>query len=159
VGGGLWGALMGTVLWLINGDIHSIWVTALALAVAGAVAGVEEATRGEMLVVAVVVALALAGVVGLAVAGGVTAVVAGAVARTGAVMYILIIFTIIPIERTPIWGIVLAFSFGVSIIAVFYDGLWIAKVDRNIKTTKKNTFLLPTIQIQPWAARSIRLSR
>ncbi|OQY55835.1 MAG: hypothetical protein DRR08_25860 [Candidatus Parabeggiatoa sp. nov. 2] len=36
IGGGLWGALVGTVLWLINGDIHSIWVTAVAVALAGA---------------------------------------------------------------------------------------------------------------------------
>jgi uncharacterized membrane protein YeaQ/YmgE (transglycosylase-associated protein family) len=37
IGGGLWGALVGTVLWSINGDIHSIWVTAVAVAVVGAV--------------------------------------------------------------------------------------------------------------------------
>lgn len=36
VGSGLWGALIGTVLWFINGDIHTVWVMAVAGALAGA---------------------------------------------------------------------------------------------------------------------------
>ncbi len=74
VGGGVWGALMGIVLWLFNGDIHSILITAVAVTVA--------------------------------------------------VAYILFIFFVliirIPIEQISIWGIVLAFSFGIGIISVFF---------------------------------------
>ena len=106
IGSGLWGALIGTLLWLTNGNIHSIWGTALAFAGAGAgasagtgavaVAGVG-AVAGAVSVAGAVVgtgagAIAVAGAV--AVAGTVAVVGARAVTGVGAVAYIFLIFAI-----------------------------------------------------------------
>lgn len=104
IGSGLWGALIGTLLWLTNGNIHSIWGTAIAFAGAGAgasagtgavaVAGVG-AVAGAVSVAGAVVgagagSVAVAGAV--AVAGTVAVVGARAVAGVGAVAYIFLVF-------------------------------------------------------------------
>ncbi len=76
LGGSLWGALIGTVLWLGNGDVNSIWIMMMVVAFAFAFA----------FVVAVVVAgaFAFAGAGAGAGVGVVAVVVAVVVAGTGA---------------------------------------------------------------------------
>ncbi|HEC85424.1 MAG: hypothetical protein DRR08_12775 [Candidatus Parabeggiatoa sp. nov. 2] len=71
---------------------------------------------------------------------------AGALALAGASSFIF--FPLTSIEQAPIWGIVLAFSFGIGIIAGFFgdsssDGLWTVKTNYNVdlKTTSQTTFL------------------
>jgi hypothetical protein len=56
IGSGFWGTIVGTVLWLMNGDIHSIWITAVAGTIAGVIA---ISIAGAF---AVVFALAIVGV-------------------------------------------------------------------------------------------------
>ncbi|MDM8565832.1 hypothetical protein QUF74_09280 [Candidatus Halobeggiatoa sp. HSG11] len=69
-GGGLWGALIGTLLWLINGDIHSIWIMAIVIATATSIELVLLVLAEAVVMITIVVAIVVA-VVGSAVAGAV----------------------------------------------------------------------------------------
>jgi len=221
VGGGFWGAFIGIIIWLINGDIYNIWIMAVAVAVVEAVKTVSRVVEKTGLrtgLVARAVTVVGAGMVGMV--GMVIGAVAGSVAiaitivgiRTGVVagivagIYFLFIFDVViliglqldliiiasfsmsiiivqiisiiniirndnewsnlalfttwiiglpivsfaffpkaSIGQTYIWGFVLSCSFSIGIIIGFYNELYGAKKNPNLKV--KNTSQLNLLSI------------
>jgi hypothetical protein len=179
IGGGFWGVVIGTVLWLMNGDIRIIWIIALAGMLAGARAILRVKVRTETVKKTKVVMGAVVGVIAVtgAITGTVTGTLAVILAAQGDIVFALgfgillnlwlnlttiihltliigliqILATIIygytkskwsknildvtwyigvptvgfaffphiAVEQTPIWGIVLAFSLGITMFAIF----------------------------------------
>jgi hypothetical protein len=131
VGSGLWGALIGVLLWLNNGDIYSIWITVEAV--------VAEVGKEELLMIAfsfspiiLIIILLL-----LVVPGDLILffgkLVITVIYRTdskwnlntliftwlvGLPIVGLSFFILTPINHTLLWGIVLAFSFSKGFFTV-----------------------------------------
>jgi ABC-type antimicrobial peptide transport system permease subunit len=80
------------------------------------------------------------GVIGIAVTiiSTMVTIIAAALGLGYHVRWDILFFPHTPIEQTPIWGTVLALSFGIGIIAGFFGhrsyGLWTAKKNRNLGT-------------------------
>jgi MFS family permease len=146
VGGGLWGALMGTVLWFINGDVHSIWVIAFAVAFAVAggyilfVFGIGILLGSWLSLTIIIYATLIIGIIQIITLINFVRTESDWSKITFAITWLIglpivgfAFFPQTPIEQIPIWGIVLAFSLGIALIFGFYEELSRKKKNRNIK--------------------------